>query len=365
MAGGTAPKEYVALDCLRGVAALLVVIFHFRSVSINYSNGSPGEGGLAVDFFFALSGFVLYHVYAPRFRNGLGWRRFMVQRLIRFYPLYFLGLMIGTACALLLIGFGLPGLSLQHIATALPLELLFLPSLPPHGELFAINTVAWSLFFELLANVVFAVGHKLLKARYLVPAIIACAAALAYAAIRYKSAGVGVQWEAVWFGLPRVGFSFALGILLRQFVNLVPNWRLPFWLFGLCILEFVVFLTVPVPIEIRGYFDLSFIFIASPLLILAGAVTEVPQAVLRPMQYLGRISYPVYTIHLPAILVLVALFRDQITMWAPWSTLGGALAYAVCAMLIAGWLDRHYDLPLRKFLTNLPVVAPRVQRAGA
>jgi peptidoglycan/LPS O-acetylase OafA/YrhL len=365
LAGGSTAKEYVALDCLRGVAAVLVLIFHFRSVSINYSNGSPGEGALAVDFFFALSGFVLYHVYAPRFGNGLGWRRFMVQRLIRFYPLYFLGLVIGTVCALLLIALGLPGLSLQHIATALPFELLFLPSMPPQGELFAINTVAWSLFFELVANLVFALGHRLLKARYLVPLIIACAAALAYTAIRHKSASVGVVWEGVWFGLPRVGFSFALGILLRQLVNIVPNWRLPFWLFLLCIVELVVFLTVPVPAAIRGYFDLSFIFLASPLLILAGALTEVPQTVLQPMRYLGRISYPLYTIHLPAILVLVAVFKAPITVWAPWSTLAYALAYAVCMAVIAAWLDRHYDLPVRRFLTNLPVVAPRIQRAGA
>ena len=365
MAGGSAPKEYVALDCMRGIAAIMVVIFHFRSIAINYADGSPGDGYLAVDFFFALSGFVLYHVYAPRFRDGLGWRGFLLQRLIRLYPMYFLGLLLGTAGALAAVVLNLPGLTLQHLVTALPFEIVFLPSLPPHGDLFAINSVAWSLFFELVANVFFVLGHRLLKARYLLPLMVACGAALAYAAIRYKGASVGAVWEGAVFGLPRVGFSFALGVLLRQLVGAMPQWRLPFWLFALSLIEFVVFLALPVPAAIRGWFDLAFIFVASPMLILAGAVTAIPRFALAPMHYLGRISYPAYTIHLPAILLLLALFREPMAAGGPWLVLGCALGYAVCTALVAGWLDRHYDQPLRRFLGRLPAGATHPQRVRA
>jgi len=60
-------RHFAALDGLRGVAALAVVLFHFMEMVIgNYSKLFIGHGWLAVDFFFCLSGFVIGYAYDDR-----------------------------------------------------------------------------------------------------------------------------------------------------------------------------------------------------------------------------------------------------------------------------------------------------------
>ena len=70
-APGHAPKgRYVTLDGMRGIAALAVALFHFNIAQAPH-------GYIAVDFFFALSGFVLCRAYRPRWQAGLGIGAFM------------------------------------------------------------------------------------------------------------------------------------------------------------------------------------------------------------------------------------------------------------------------------------------------
>lgn len=61
------PGRYVTLDALRGVAALLVVWYHYN---LNIGGLGLRFGYLAVDLFFILSGFVLAKSYDPRFQAG-------------------------------------------------------------------------------------------------------------------------------------------------------------------------------------------------------------------------------------------------------------------------------------------------------
>jgi len=77
-----AGRRYEALDGLRGVAAVAVMLYH-----IGGWTGRPwlaAHGYLAVDFFFCLSGFVLAHAYG---RREIGWLGYMRARLIRLWPL--------------------------------------------------------------------------------------------------------------------------------------------------------------------------------------------------------------------------------------------------------------------------------------
>jgi Acyltransferase family len=82
-------EHYTALDGLRGFAAISVVLFH-----IGHWLDAPllaANSGLAVDFFFCLSGFVLALAYDRRFRAGLSNFQFIRIRLIRLMPLTILG----------------------------------------------------------------------------------------------------------------------------------------------------------------------------------------------------------------------------------------------------------------------------------
>lgn len=62
------PSRFATLDGMRGIAALIVVMFHFDGIFPISAKG----GYLAVDLFFMLSGFVLAAVYVPRFQRGMG-----------------------------------------------------------------------------------------------------------------------------------------------------------------------------------------------------------------------------------------------------------------------------------------------------
>src|SRR4051812_33009270 len=87
--------HFIALDGLRGVAALVVIVMH-RGRWWYPQGGFLGHGYLAVDFFFLLSGFVIAFAYDSRLSAGMSAWRFMGLRLIRLYPLILLGMLLGA-----------------------------------------------------------------------------------------------------------------------------------------------------------------------------------------------------------------------------------------------------------------------------
>ncbi|MBM3594442.1 MAG: acyltransferase [Alphaproteobacteria bacterium] len=91
----TPAPRFEALDLLRGMAALMIVAFHAYWTSAEANPWS--KGWLAVDLFFALSGFALAHAYLDRLKAGLALRAFMILRLTGLYPLYIAGTLIGAA----------------------------------------------------------------------------------------------------------------------------------------------------------------------------------------------------------------------------------------------------------------------------
>ena len=87
--------HFEILDGLRGLAALVVVIFHFMEIIIaDFSNNFISHGYLAVDFFFCLSGFVVSYAYDNRIA-GMGLKTFIKLRLIRLQPLVIIGSVLG------------------------------------------------------------------------------------------------------------------------------------------------------------------------------------------------------------------------------------------------------------------------------
>lgn len=162
--------HYELLDGLRGVAALLVVFYHiFEGLSFA-AGGTPittiNHGYLAVDFFFILSGFVIGYAYDDRLGKTMTTSNFFKRRLIRLHPMIIMGVILGA------IAFFIQG-SVQwdgkHVAiSAVMLSTLcamfFIPALPGaryevrgNGEMFPLNGPSWSLFFEYIGNILYAV----------------------------------------------------------------------------------------------------------------------------------------------------------------------------------------------------------------
>lgn len=159
--------HYEILDGLRGVAAILVVFFHIFEV---FSNGDHSQqiinhGYLAVDFFFLLSGFVLSYAYDDRW-NNMTLKDFFERRIIRLQPMIIMGTIIGAVLYYFQSskGMGWAGISEVPIWTMLLVMVIGFTLFPVGenldirgwGEMHPLNGAAWSLFYEYIANIAYA-----------------------------------------------------------------------------------------------------------------------------------------------------------------------------------------------------------------
>ncbi len=163
-AGYLASKpRYEILDGLRGVAALIVVAFHlFETYSGGQASQILNHGYLAVDFFFVLSGFVIGYAYDDRW-NRMSLKDFFKRRLIRLHPMVVMGSVIGAlffyfqAAAFPMIA----DVAWWKVLLICLLACTILPAPPAWdirgwGETSPLNGPAWSLLYEYIANILYA-----------------------------------------------------------------------------------------------------------------------------------------------------------------------------------------------------------------
>jgi peptidoglycan/LPS O-acetylase OafA/YrhL len=218
-------RTFVALDGLRGFAALLVACRHapFLWAIPGTPTGFLKNSYLAVDLFFVLSGFVLEYAYGQRLRAGMPVSSFMAARLRRLYPLYFLSFLFALPLLVSAITAGI--LTLREAGLEAASGLLMLPAPGgPRDDIYPLNYAAWSLLFELLANLVFALLAPRLSSRLLAAIIcvsgicIAVGGPMGWLAVRaeYGALTGGVNWETFAAGPIRVTFSFFAGVALYR-----------------------------------------------------------------------------------------------------------------------------------------------------
>src|ERR1700712_1442570 len=181
-------QHFEILDGLRGIAALSVVTFHFMEWAYaDYSKNFIGHGFLAVDFFFCLSGFVIGYAYDDRIAK-MGVLEFFKSRLIRLHPLVVAGSVLGLL-AFLFDPFGghpeLYGTGKIILAFVCSVLLVPYPVIADRSfNLFSFNAPAWSLFWEYVANVVFALVLCNIRRGFLVLLTIISAVAIGFVSYR-------------------------------------------------------------------------------------------------------------------------------------------------------------------------------------
>jgi peptidoglycan/LPS O-acetylase OafA/YrhL len=99
--GAPKPRRYVALDGLRGIAALIVILFHIHWTNHLTGSNAIRHGFLFVDLFFMLSGFVLAASYLERIRSRIELGHFLLLRFFRVYPMHIAMLLAMIALELL------------------------------------------------------------------------------------------------------------------------------------------------------------------------------------------------------------------------------------------------------------------------
>lgn len=319
------------LDGLRGIAALCVLLDHV-GLSTKFPQLAE-HGAIAVDLFFIISGFVMARAYEGRFHR-MTLHKFAIQRLGRIYPAIALSISLSA-----LVAFTLPSASNQATTLGWMLHIVILPNLNAF-QTFPINPVFWSLFFELFANACHWRFFRLTAFRL----VIACGVSGALfigSSVYFGGAGIGAHSSDFVAGFVRVGWGYGVGVLLFR---IVQSDRLPIpaingeLLFIFCI----AFLFAPqFAGKIRTVFPL---FIGFPMLVLLGANSRPSTQVFTKLgTWLGDISYPLYAIHWPLLMVSVYAFHDTGNMLVWLIVIGAILGAATLA-------EYAFDAPIRNRL---------------
>ena len=334
--------HYVVLDAIRGVAAIMVVLLH--SSRLAGGQWAP-HGYLAVDLFFVLSGFVIAHAYDRRMEQGMPARAFMTLRLIRFMPLYWLGLAFGVLHQLLLIAtHNVHALSWPALILGTGMGALFLPApmIQPNGNLFPFNVPSWSLFFELAVNLLYGLLFTRLSNKVLMSVVLLSGCGLVAFSFWHGDSDIGATDITIAGGALRTLFSFPLGVLL---------YRRPVWRAGLPwpILLLIVagLMMIPVPEAYVPLYDVLFILIISPLLVAVGAASGVEGRGRKIASFVGILSFPIYAVHRPLIdLATPVLLR------LPVGPVGRMALFLAGLVVFAALLDRFYDRPVRQWVAR-------------
>jgi len=351
MKSNTEPEVFLALDGMRGIGAMLVVISHCYIFWAGYwlPNGFP-----VVDMFFLLSGFVIAFAYEQKFHAGMSIRKFMLQRLVRLYPLYFLGLMMGAAVRVAMVADRGPEAAGEYFVQFIP-QLFMLPSpdLAGTGTFYQFNGPAWTLFFEMVANVFYIVCWRWLKSTRILAIVVGLSALwLVAATLTGGNFDMGPAWRDFWGGFARVGVSFFGGVLLFRLVGSPKKvtGRITWWAIAPALLLPIIVMP-EVSKELSPWLSLFTVLIVSPLVMWWASQMNPPRWLWKPFAMLGSMSYAMYILHYPIFLAMQRVawkFPELSTIWAPWS----GIVILAFVFVLAVTMERFYDVPVRTWINR-------------
>ena len=358
--------HYEILDGLRGVAALLVVLFHVFEIHSHgdHSKQIINHGYLAVDFFFLLSGCVLGYAYDDR-GGKMTLKDFFKRRIIRLQPMIIIGSIIG---ALLFYFQDSPALGWGGINEVPVWKMLLVMligfTLIPVGkgldirgwnEMHPLNGPAWSLFFEYIANIVYAlILCRVSKVVLAILVVVAAGFTIHYALTNPNGDIIG-GWSIddstqLKIGFIRLAFPFLAGLLLARIGKL----RYTKNAFLSAALLLVVLLSVPRLGDadsfcLNGLYECFCLIIMFPFIIWLGAGGKVQgYKASKVCKFLGDISYPIYITHFPITYVYMAwVTNNNLTLEQSWHY---GLLVVIAAVATAYLAMRFYDLPIREWL---------------
>jgi peptidoglycan/LPS O-acetylase OafA/YrhL len=356
--------EIAGLTALRGVAALLVVFYHLTKVVDPDWATRPAlhvvaSGYLAVDLFFVLSGFVMTHVYGRDFivaPTAARYRRFLVARLARIYPLHVFVLALWVALELVRPApftdpARSPGALLAHLLLVQDWHV---------GPVLTWNEPSWSISAEWAAYLAFPVVVRLSRLRH--PAWRALAAAslglLLFGVTRLSPWGpyrMGAIDVAPDFGVARCILEFGLGVLAYRVYADGALARV----LGSDAALLITSAAVLAGMQLRVN-DLALVpgFVLLILCVASNRGAGVRLLGVRPLRLLGEISYSVYLVH-TFLRELVWMATKRLIGRPLWEVTGvpgrvailAALVAAVLALSACTW--RWVEVPMRTRLRKL------------
>lgn len=359
--------HYLILDGLRGVAALMVIWYHiFEGYATSPFDQKFNHGYLAVDFFFILSGFVIGYAYDDRWKKITN-RDFFKRRLIRLQPMIVLGAVFGAVafCIQGSVQWDGTKISLSMVMLATLLSMFLIPVVPGagaevrgNGEMFPLNGPSWSLFFEYIGYIMYALFIRRLSTKALTVLVVLAGIGLAtFSFLNLSGFGnMGVGWTIGGYGyiggFIKLLFSFSMGLLLSRKFNPVKI-KGAFWI---CALSVIVLMSVPYvggknAMWMNCLYDSLCILFIFPVLVYIGASGQIKDnKEIKLYTFLGDLSYPLYIIHYPLMYLFYSwLWTNKLTFAQTWPV-AAAMFFGSVALGYASL--KLYDEPVRRWLTK-------------
>lgn len=386
--------RYAILDGLRGVAALVVILFHgFETYIPFFGTQHINHGYLAVDFFFVLSGFVIGYAYDDRWDRMSTWS-FFKRRLIRLHPMVVAGTLFG-AC---LFFFGesdyfslIGGTEPWKFFLCIVLGLLMIPAgtgldIRGWGETNSLNGPNWSLTFEYIGNILYAFVLRRLPTVVLGILCVASAFLTMNLALGWDVFGFFAQpkydviggWsitpDQMYVGFSRLLYPFLCGLLISR---LLPKFitkenpsgsplgiRGGFWWASLLL---VVLFAVPQiggkSCVADGLYQVFAIVVMFPVIVLIGAGSKTTdKRSAKWCETLGNLSYPLYITHFPLMYMQMAWVSSHKDS-PVWHHVVLNLGILLVAIGIAWAFLKLYDEPVRAWLKKKLYAFPAQKQA--
>ncbi|NDF12684.1 MAG: acyltransferase [Proteobacteria bacterium] len=301
-------KTYLPpLEGWRGVLALSVVFFHFSQLYFDAKYAPWGY--LAVDFFFALSGFIIARQYeASIVMRTVDFKKFAIRRLARLYPLYAFSILVAVLINQYTLEWDSP-LKIQDFGFGPSLVMWVIVQLTMTGALFMLpqpNGPTWSVSAEWVVNIVFfgLVWRYRRIPNVLLWSIVACGAL-------YLISVSPQTLETPTKNVPmaRAIVGFCLGWLIFRYHKKLPVIQLSYlYVFETVLMIITLWMTVYHDDVVKAGGDYIFELILIPTLItvslyrggIIGFIFSLPVCT-----FLGRISYSIYLLHYPLTYLVV------------------------------------------------------------
>jgi peptidoglycan/LPS O-acetylase OafA/YrhL len=302
----TTRKRFLVLDSLRGVFALSVVMLHLHIYQAVSEIQLFRSAASFVDFFFVLSGFVLTHGYGGKIMDATGFKRLIISRTFRLYPLYFVMLLVFIGLELLKYIAEENGFLFNNSAftagtspaSILP-NLFLLQSWVGQGSNLSFNYPSWSISVEYYLYIIFGlILFVFTRYRHIIFCIFST---LGF--ISLISHSLGLNWE-ISSGIA----SFFYGAIMYKIYLLISSQRMNFWL--ATILEVVVALICYFLIISKGEWVQAFCVLMFGVAIIVFSFENGVISYVLSRSYfltLGQLSYSIYITHAALIFVLISI----------------------------------------------------------
>ncbi len=375
--------RYDTLDGLRGVASLMVILFHcFETYNPVFGTQIINHGYLAVDFFFVLSGFVIGYAYDDRWDKMTTWG-FLKRRLVRLQPMVIMGTVIGASLYFFSACDGFPGVlnsPLWKVALCFLMGILMIPCSPGLDirgwqETNSFNGPNWSLTYEYIGNILYALIFRRLPKYVLAVLCVACAFFTLDLTLGWDVFGLfdspkydviggwSLTSQQIYIGFARLLYPFLCGLLISRILPARMSEANPsgsplrlrggFWWASLIL---VVLFSMPQICGRSGVADGLYqaisIIVLFPLVVLLGAGSRTTDAFsTKACKFLGELSYPLYITHYPLMYLQMAWVQNhqEAHLWQHIAVNMGVVAMSI---IVAWGCYKMYDLPVRSWLTD-------------